>query len=98
MAELPVPAQANLAIQMQPILLTSADAARVLGIGERQLWELTKRKDREGTIRGEIAAVNIGTGTERKSLRYLPEDLLAWARSRRIDHPDRATGHGEPAA
>src|SRR6516165_8795388 len=61
---------------MPPILLKPAEAARALRIGERTLWEKTQN--------GEIPAVNVGQGKERQSLRYLPEDLLTWARARRI--------------
>ena len=65
----------QLIVQMSPVLLRPSEAARVLAISERLLWELT--------VADEIRAANVGTGKERKALRYLPEDLLAWARQRR---------------
>lgn len=78
-----IPEKIPLAMHIQPILLTPAEAARALGISERLLWELTKKKK-------EIASVNVGAGEDRQSLRYLTEDLLAWARSRRNGQPPPA--------
>jgi excisionase family DNA binding protein len=66
---------------MPPILLKPADAARALGIGLRTLEDKTSS--------GEIPAVNIGQGEKRKTLRYLPEDLLAWAKARRISNAEK---------
>ena len=47
------------------LLLTSAEAAKALNIGERTLWRLTDD--------GEIPAIRIG-----RSVRYAVEDLQAW--------------------
>lgn len=48
-----------------PQLLRPSDAARVLAISPRKLWELTNR--------GELPAVRIG-----RAVRYDPCDLTAW--------------------
>lgn len=53
-----------------PILVKPIDAARMVTISERKLWELTNR--------GEIPCVRIG-----RSVRYLPADLQEWALSHR---------------
>ena len=53
-----------------PLLLKPADAARVLAIGERKLWELTNR--------GELAVVRIG-----RAVRYPIADLRLWLESRK---------------
>lgn len=74
-------------LQMQPILLKPADAARVLAIGERTLWELTQK--------GEIQAVNVGQGKERRSVRYLVKDLTAWAEAHRDEKTADAAGASE---
>lgn len=82
-SEITVEAQSPVALQMQPILLKPADAARALGISERALWELSKKKH-------EIPYVDVGNGDKQESRRYLTEDLLAWARSRRNGQPPPA--------
>jgi excisionase family DNA binding protein len=51
--------------ELQPMLLCSRDAAKLLGICERTLWTLTNK--------GEIPAVRIG-----QSCRYAPADLNRW--------------------
>jgi hypothetical protein len=69
--------------QVPAILLKPKAAALALGIGERTLWDLKEK--------GEIPFVDVGNGPgpqtppgkERQTIRYLVEDLLAWARARR---------------
>ncbi len=73
---------AELLLQLPPILLRPPEAARILAISERTLWDLTAA--------GEIRAVNIGQGKERTARRYLVEDLLAWARARRDENETTA--------
>jgi len=51
--------------QIQPLLLTARQAAKVLTICEKTLWTLTQR--------GEIPAVKIG-----RAVRYDPADLRVW--------------------
>jgi helix-turn-helix protein len=78
-------------IQLAPILLKPAEAARVLAIGERTLWELKEA--------GEIPVVNVGKGEKREAVRYLVEDLLAWARKQRpgiSENPQTDADNGEP--
>lgn len=53
---------------VEPMLLTSRQAARMLAISERTLWSLTKD--------GQIPAVRFG-----RSVRYDPRDLNAWIQS-----------------
>lgn len=55
----------NHTVTPTPLALRPKDAARVLGIGQRKLWELTKA--------GEIPHVKIGTATL-----YPVEELRAW--------------------
>jgi excisionase family DNA binding protein len=50
---------------VEPILLTSRQAAKLLSIGERTLWRLSHD--------GPIPLIKIG-----KSVRYDRRDLLAW--------------------
>ena len=52
------------------ILVTVREAAKLLAISERKLWELTAG--------GQIPVVRIG-----RAVRYLPADLHAWALSQR---------------
>jgi predicted DNA-binding transcriptional regulator AlpA len=49
-------------------LLRSSEAARFLAISERTLWDIS-------TPRGTLPTVRMG-----KTVRYLRDDLLAWAR------------------
>jgi excisionase family DNA binding protein len=59
---------------MIPLLIKSPEAARVLGISTRTLWDLSHR-------RGEIPVVRIG-----RAVRYNFADLRAWVeRQRRLD-------------
>lgn len=51
-----------------PILLIRSEAARVLAISERALFNLTSN--------GKLLAVRIG-----RSVRYRPEDLAAFAKA-----------------
>ncbi len=48
-----------------PLLLTAPEAAKVLRIGRRKLWELTKS--------GAIRAIHLG-----RSVRYDPRELQSW--------------------
>jgi excisionase family DNA binding protein len=50
----------------EPLLLTLAEAAKLLAIGERTLWRLTDD--------GEIPVVRVG----RRGVRYDRRDLVAW--------------------
>jgi excisionase family DNA binding protein len=52
-----------------PLALRPRDAAKVLNISERHLWQLTKD--------GIVPCVRIGLGT-RKIVRYPTHDLRAW--------------------
>jgi excisionase family DNA binding protein len=61
------------------LLLRSRDAARALAIGERKLWELTKRNL--------IPCVRIG-----RSVRYSLPDLQAWIEAQKHSGPASATG------
>jgi excisionase family DNA binding protein len=61
---LPTPSTAA-AVAREPLLLVSRDAAAYLAIGERTLWELTRR--------GEIRAMRIG-----RAVRYDCRDLVAY--------------------
>ena len=63
--------------QLPVLLLRDHDAARVLAIGTRKLWELTDA--------GEIPAVYIG-----KSKRYRLSDLQEWVARRPAGKPDAA--------
>ncbi len=51
---------------LEPLLLTTRQAAKMLTISERTLYTLTKS--------GQIPAVKLGV----RGLRYDPRDLLAW--------------------
>lgn len=51
---------------VQPLLVTAPQAARMLGISERTLWSLT-------APRGPIPVVRIG-----RSVRYSLDDLRVW--------------------
>ncbi len=57
--------------QVQPLLLRPKDAAAMLAISPRKLWELTNMR--------EVPFVRIG-----RSLRYPREALLAWIASRQV--------------
>lgn len=54
--------------KLQPILLRPREAAQVLAISPRKLWELTDI--------GEIRCIRIG-----RSVRYSVEDLRQWTRA-----------------
>ena len=56
----------------QKLLLNPRNAARLLSISERTLWELTHRSENP------IPHVRLG-----RCLRYLIADLLAWVSTRR---------------
>ena len=73
-------------LQLLPILLEPAEAAKVLAISERTLWEMTDR--------GEIRAKQVGQGEKRVHRRYLLRDLQAWAESR-PDASKEAAGPSE---
>jgi excisionase family DNA binding protein len=57
-----------------PLLLTIRQAAQLLAIGERTMWELTRR--------GAIPCVRIG-----RSVRYSPLDLRAWIEAQKNTGP-----------
>lgn len=63
---------------MEPILVNSREAAKMLGISERKLFDLTKR--------GEIPSVKTG-----KSVRYRPESLRQWAETRERSKASQAS-------
>jgi excisionase family DNA binding protein len=50
---------------LQPLLVTAREAARMLSLSERTVWGLSKA--------GELPTVRIG-----RSVRYDPRDLQAW--------------------
>jgi excisionase family DNA binding protein len=52
-----------------PLLVTPREAARLLSIGSRKLWELTNC--------GAIPSVRVG-----RALRYRPADIEQWVASR----------------
>ena len=54
----------------EPLLLRPAEAARLLAISPRNLWELTNAR--------EVPVIRIG-----RSLRYPTEELRAWVAQRR---------------
>jgi excisionase family DNA binding protein len=62
-----------------PLLLTMRQAAQMLAIGERTMWELTRR--------GAIPCVRIG-----RSVRYSPLDLQAWIEAQKRLGSTSATG------
>jgi excisionase family DNA binding protein len=62
-----------------PLLLTPRDAAGVLRISERLLWELTDRK--------EIPCLKIG-----RLVRYSPADLQAWIDRTKLEQESRPNG------
>ncbi len=76
----------NEPILPQPLALRPREAAKVLGISERLLWQLTHD--------GHIPCVRIGTG-KRRAVLYPVTELQAWltrqAGSNRLD----ATNGGE---
>ncbi len=51
--------------KIDPMLVNSSDAALLLAISKRKLWELTNT--------GEITCVRVG-----RLVRYSPEDLYEW--------------------
>jgi len=61
--DLPLPAP-------EPLLLRPAEAARLLAISPRKLWELTNAR--------EVPSIRIG-----RALRYPTEDLRSWIAERR---------------
>jgi excisionase family DNA binding protein len=54
----------------EPLLLRAGDAAKLLAISPRKLWQLTNM--------GEVPVMRIG-----RSLRYPREELRAWIAGRR---------------
>jgi excisionase family DNA binding protein len=62
-----------------PLLLTPREAAGVLRISERLLWELTDR--------GDIASVRI-----HRLVRYSPADLQAWIEHSKIEREAQSDG------
>jgi excisionase family DNA binding protein len=61
----------NEATPSEPLLVKAPEAAKMLNLGERLLWELTNCK--------KIPHVRIG-----KALRYSPQDLRAWIQEQTI--------------
>ncbi len=66
----PALADALLTEALRPLLLRPPEAARVLAISERTLWQLTRD--------GVIPCVRIG-----RSVRYDPRDLVEWIQKRK---------------
>jgi excisionase family DNA binding protein len=64
---------------VHPLLLTTRQAAQMLAIGERTLWELTRQKA--------IPCVRIG-----RAVRYSPLDLQAWIEAQKCSEPPNSTG------
>lgn len=54
----------------RPLLVNSAEAARLLSIGKRKLWELHTT--------GELPSVRIG-----KAVRFSPADLADWIETKK---------------
>jgi excisionase family DNA binding protein len=61
-------------IQLPRLLLTTAEAARVLAVSERTLWSLAQR--------GEIPTVH----PTARAVRFDVRDLQAWIDSRKTGH------------
>jgi len=57
------------------LLLKSREAAKLLSVSERTLWNLTQR--------GELPCVRIG----KRGIRYDPKDLSRWLESRKTTKP-----------
>ena len=64
---------------VHPLLLTMRQAAQMMAIGERTLWELTRR--------GAIPCVRIG-----RAVRYSPLALQAWIEAHKRAEPPNAAG------
>lgn len=62
--------EAQPASSAEPLLLRPAEAARLLAISPRKLWELTNAR--------EVPSIRIG-----RALRYPTEDLRSWIAERR---------------
>ena len=62
--------EAQAASSAEPLLLRPAEAARLLAISPRKLWELTNAR--------EVPSIRIG-----RALRYPTEDLRSWIAERR---------------
>ncbi len=69
--------------ETKPILVGSGEAARMLGISERTLWELKRR--------GELPYVAIGSGTKKESIRYSVSDLYSFVASRKVSRKESGT-------
>jgi excisionase family DNA binding protein len=63
---------------VHPLLLTVRQAAQMLAIGERTLWELTRQHA--------IQCVRIG-----RAVRYSPLDLQAWIEAQKRSETPNAT-------
>lgn len=68
----------TLTVNYRPLLIKSKEAARLLGIGERTLWSLSRRNA--------IPSHRIG-----QSVRYCPSELQAWIKLGCPLKPDSAT-------
>ncbi len=62
--------------RLEPMLLTCRQAAELLSISERTLWQLTKD--------GKIPVVKVG-----RSVRYDPADLRAWIAGAKSPMPQK---------
>ncbi len=66
---------------VQPLLLTARQAAAVLSICERKLWELTAR--------GDIRALRLPGRGKARAIRYDVEDLRAWINRLKTGPPEK---------
>ena len=73
--------------RMKPLALRPREAAKVLGISERLLWQLTHD--------GHVPCVRIGTG-KRRAVLYPVTELQAWL-TRQAGTGRPATGNGGEA-
>ena len=70
------------------LLLNSGDAAKLLGISERTLWELKRN--------GDLPYVVVGTGDKKKSIRYARVDLERLIESRKSQACENDTIAAKP--
>lgn len=72
-----MPAKTPSVAQVDPLLVTSSQAAKALSMSPRTLWTLTNS--------GEIPCVRFG-----RAVRYDPDDLKAWIRAQKAPHTEHA--------
>ena len=65
------------------LLLNSSQAAKMLGISERTLWELKRA--------GELPYVPIGNGSRKESIRYAVDDLYKLIEKRKTCGKENGT-------